>query len=124
VWPRGLALQRRLTESGPAWSIVSQHGRGDIIATNFSPSWKVIGHLAAISVIRTLADFFLECDMAAVEQREAAAVKSEHAAFGPLWSSRRPSMQPSLHPTACARAARAAAAVVHLHPHPERQYPS
>lgn len=45
----------------------------DIIATAFSPSWEEIGHLAVISVIRTFLNFFLERDIAAVEQREAAA---------------------------------------------------
>jgi uncharacterized membrane protein len=46
----------------------------DIIATAFSPSWEQIGHLAAVSVIRTFLNYFLERDMAAIEQREAAAV--------------------------------------------------
>ena len=45
----------------------------DIIATAFSPSWEEIGHLAAISVIRTFVNYFLERDMAAFEEREAAA---------------------------------------------------
>lgn len=50
----------------------------DIIATAFSPSWEEIGHLAAISVIRTFVNYFLERDMAAVEQREAAAAAADH----------------------------------------------
>jgi len=45
----------------------------DIIETAFSPSWDEIGRLAAISVIRTFVNFFLERDMAAVEKREASA---------------------------------------------------
>lgn len=45
----------------------------DIVATAFSPGWDEIKHLAAISVIRTFVNFFLERDMAAVEQREVAA---------------------------------------------------
>jgi len=44
----------------------------DIIETAFAPSWDEIGRLAAISVIRTFVNFFLERDMAAVEKREAA----------------------------------------------------
>jgi uncharacterized membrane protein len=44
----------------------------DIVATAVSPSWEEIGHLAAISVIRTFVNYFLERDMAAVEEREAA----------------------------------------------------
>ncbi len=47
----------------------------DIIATAFSPSWEEIGHLAAVSVIRTFVNYFLERDMAAVEKREAAAAR-------------------------------------------------
>ena len=45
----------------------------DIIATAVSPSWEEIWNLAAISVIRTFVNYFLERDMAALEQREAAA---------------------------------------------------
>jgi uncharacterized membrane protein len=48
----------------------------DIIATALSPNWEEIGHLAAISVIRTFLNYFLERDMAAIEEREAAAAKS------------------------------------------------
>jgi len=43
----------------------------DIIETAFAPSWEEIGRLAAISVIRTFVNYFLERDMAAVEKREA-----------------------------------------------------
>lgn len=43
----------------------------DIIETAFAPSWDEIGRLAAISVIRTFVNFFLERDMAEVERREA-----------------------------------------------------
>jgi uncharacterized membrane protein len=45
----------------------------DIIETAFSPSWDEIGRLAAISVIRTFVNFFLERDLAEVEKREAEA---------------------------------------------------
>jgi uncharacterized membrane protein len=44
----------------------------DIIETAFSPSWEEVGHLAAVSVIRTFVNYFLERDMAAFEEREAA----------------------------------------------------
>jgi len=50
----------------------------DIVATAISLSWEKIGHLAAIAVIRTFVNYFLERDMAAVEQREAAAAKGDH----------------------------------------------
>jgi uncharacterized membrane protein len=43
----------------------------DVIATAFSPSWEEVGHLAAISVIRTFVNYFLERDMAEQEKREA-----------------------------------------------------
>ena len=45
----------------------------DIIETAFSPSWDEIGRLAAISVIRTFVNFFLERDLAELERRESAA---------------------------------------------------
>lgn len=41
----------------------------DIIETAFSPSWDEIGQLAAIAVIRTFINFFLERDMAEQEKR-------------------------------------------------------
>ena len=44
----------------------------DIIETVFSPSWDEIGRLAAISVIRTFVNYFLERDLAEVEKRQAA----------------------------------------------------
>lgn len=55
----------------------------DVIATAFSPSWEEIGHLAAVSAIRAFVNFFLERDMAAVEQREAAEARGEHVVVGP-----------------------------------------
>ena len=55
----------------------------DIIATAFSPSLEEIGHLAAISVIRTFVNYFLERDMAAVEQRVAAEAHEEHVVIAP-----------------------------------------
>jgi uncharacterized membrane protein len=55
----------------------------DVIATAFSPSWEEIGHLAAVSAIRAFVNFFLERDMAAVEQREAAEAKGGHVVVGP-----------------------------------------
>jgi uncharacterized membrane protein len=54
----------------------------DIVATAFSPSWEEIQHLAAISAIRTFVNYFLERDMAAVEEREAAAIKAERVIVG------------------------------------------
>ena len=55
----------------------------DIIATAFSPSWEEIGHLAAISVIRTFVNYFLERDMAAFEEREAAAAQARTVVVEP-----------------------------------------
>lgn len=54
----------------------------DVVATAFSPSWEEIGHLAAISAIRAFVNFFLERDMAAVEQREVAEAKGGHVVVG------------------------------------------
>jgi uncharacterized membrane protein len=55
----------------------------DVVATAFSPSWDEIGHLAAVSAIRAFVNFFLERDMAAVEQREAAEAKGGHVVVEP-----------------------------------------
>jgi uncharacterized membrane protein len=55
----------------------------DIVATAFSPGWEEIKHLAAVSVIRTFVNYFLERDMAAVEQREAASATGPRVAAGP-----------------------------------------
>ena len=54
----------------------------DIIETAFSPSWEEIGHLAAISAIRTFVNYFLERDIAAVEERVAAEAQGERGAIG------------------------------------------
>lgn len=43
----------------------------DIVESAFSPSWDEIGRLAAIAVIRTFVNFFLERDLAQVEKHEA-----------------------------------------------------
>ena len=45
----------------------------DIIETAFAPSWDEIGRLAAIAVIRTFLNYFLDRDMANEERRAAAA---------------------------------------------------
>ena len=44
----------------------------DIVESAFSPSWDEIGRLAAVAVIRTFVNFFLERDLAQEEKREAA----------------------------------------------------
>jgi uncharacterized membrane protein len=45
----------------------------DIIGSVVSPSWQDIGELAAIAIIRTFLNYFLERDLEAVQQTEAAA---------------------------------------------------
>lgn len=55
----------------------------DIVETAFSPSWEDIGRLAAISLIRTFVNYFLERDMAAVEQRVAAEAHEAHVVIAP-----------------------------------------
>lgn len=43
----------------------------DIVETAFAPGWEEIGRLAAIAVIRTFVNFFLERDLAEQERRAA-----------------------------------------------------
>jgi uncharacterized membrane protein len=43
----------------------------DIIESAIAPTWDEIGRLGAIAVIRTFLNYFLERDMAELEQREA-----------------------------------------------------
>jgi len=40
----------------------------DIVETAVAPTWDEIGRLAAIALIRTFLDFFLERDLAAAER--------------------------------------------------------
>ncbi len=44
----------------------------DIISSVVSPSWKDIGELAAIAVIRTFLNYFLEHDLEKAERSQAA----------------------------------------------------
>lgn len=44
----------------------------DIIETAIAPSWEKIGKLAAIAVIRTFLDFFLEKDLTEIRERQRA----------------------------------------------------
>ncbi len=43
----------------------------DIIATSASPNWQDIGQLAAIAVVRTFLNFFLERDLEDIRARDA-----------------------------------------------------
>jgi uncharacterized membrane protein len=43
---------------------------GDIVETAIAPSWQDIGRLAAIAVIRTFLNFFLERDLAEIRERQ------------------------------------------------------
>jgi uncharacterized membrane protein len=45
----------------------------DIVRTVIAPSWNDIGQLAAIAVIRTFLNYFLERDMEEFERTEPAA---------------------------------------------------
>jgi uncharacterized membrane protein len=45
----------------------------DIIETSISTNWEAIGRLAAIAVIRTFLEFFLERDVSEVRERQHAA---------------------------------------------------
>lgn len=42
----------------------------DIIETSMTPSWDGIGRLAAIAVVRTFLNYFLERDLAEVRDRQ------------------------------------------------------
>ena len=42
----------------------------DIIETSITPAWDDVGRLAAIAVIRTFLNFFLERDLAEVRERQ------------------------------------------------------
>ena len=51
----------------------------DIIETSISPSWDDIGRLAAIAVVRTFLNYFLERDMEEVGKRAAGHAEAEQA---------------------------------------------
>jgi uncharacterized membrane protein len=42
----------------------------DIIETSITTSWEAVGRIAAIAVIRTFLNFFLERDLAEVRERQ------------------------------------------------------
>jgi uncharacterized membrane protein len=42
----------------------------DIIATSASPNWQDVGRLAAIAVVRTFLNFFLERDLEDIRERD------------------------------------------------------
>ena len=44
----------------------------DIIGTSIAPSWQEVGQLGAIAVIRTFLNFFLERDLADLDDQDAA----------------------------------------------------
>ena len=48
----------------------------DIVRTAISPTWNDIGQLAAIGVIRTFLNFFLEKDLEKYESKEAETAKA------------------------------------------------
>jgi uncharacterized membrane protein len=47
----------------------------DVIETSLAPTWEEIARLGAIAVIRTFLNFFLERDLAEVQQREAESLR-------------------------------------------------
>jgi uncharacterized membrane protein len=49
----------------------------DIIETATGPSWDDIGRLAAVAVIRTFLNYFLDRDMADTEARQAAGTQAK-----------------------------------------------
>jgi uncharacterized membrane protein len=49
----------------------------DIIETAISTSWDAIGRIAAIALIRTFLNYFLERDLAELRARDAAGIRIE-----------------------------------------------
>jgi len=48
----------------------------DIIGSVISPTWQDIGELAAIAVVRTFLNYFLEKDLEGVDEAQTASQKS------------------------------------------------
>jgi uncharacterized membrane protein len=51
----------------------------DIIESSITESWEAVGRLAAVAVIRTFLDYFLERDMNDVRERERARTSDARA---------------------------------------------
>jgi uncharacterized membrane protein len=47
----------------------------DIIETSITTSWDAVGRIAAVAVIRTFLNYFLECDLTEVRQRRRVTAK-------------------------------------------------
>jgi uncharacterized membrane protein len=48
----------------------------DIIETSITTSWEAVGRIAAIAVIRTFLNYFLERDLAEVRERQSEGTKN------------------------------------------------
>ncbi len=44
----------------------------DILQTSIAPDWETVGRLAAIAIIRTLLNYFLEKDLSEIRERQTA----------------------------------------------------
>lgn len=55
---------------------------GDILKTILSPTWEKIGLLAAIAVMRTVLNFFLEHEMEVMEHKEECLQRLENGESG------------------------------------------
>ena len=44
----------------------------DILETSIAPDWETVGRLAAIAIIRTLLNYFLEKDLSEIRERQTA----------------------------------------------------
>ena len=54
----------------------------DVIETSIAPSWEDIARVAAIAVIRTFLNFFLERDLAEIDDRQHAAAQGSGNSTG------------------------------------------
>ena len=55
----------------------------DIVETSISPSWEEIGRFAAIAVIRTFLNFFINRDMGELRERRKETARERQAAAAP-----------------------------------------
>ena len=65
--PRALSAPARWLLLGLEFMLAA-----DIVRSAIAPDWNDIGQLAAIAVIRTFLNYFLERDLADMEERQAA----------------------------------------------------
>jgi uncharacterized membrane protein len=70
--PGGAHLRREIWLRYARWLVAGLTFQlaADIIETSIAPSWEDIGRLAAIAIIRTFLNYFLERDVGEVRERQ------------------------------------------------------